>query len=273
MLKAVSLASGSSGNCIFVSTQKTHLLLDLGISLRRLKEELTHFFLTPDDITAVLVTHEHSDHSSSVLSFAKKYSRPVLATRGTIRALTGLTHPGKSFCLMQPGKEYKLNEITVKALKISHDAKEPAGFVIGKEDVKICYFVDLARITREIRSEILDAQLVILDCNYDEKALLEGSYHGALKKRVIQTGHLSNQQVRDFLRSDMKKKLHEFWFAHISENNNSPELISGAMASIFNNNGKEKNLFRILPRKKRGPVWQSRKNTQLDLFLKETIPV
>ena len=228
-MRLCSIASGSSGNCIYVGSQATHLLVDVGISGRKAETGLHSLGLTARDLDGILVTHEHADHIAGIGVLARKYELPIYATTKTIEAIKSNSSVGVIdeglFVPIKADKKLTIKDITVNPMKISHDAAEPVAyrFRYGKKKVAVC--TDLG-VFNDYTVECLrgmDARL--LEANHDVNMLQVGPYPYYLKQRILgDRGHLSNENSGKLLSRILHDKLQAVVLGHLSKDNNLPEL-------------------------------------------------
>lgn len=229
MLRFFSLASGSSGNCIFVGSDNCNLLVDAGISSKRIVAGLAEHFIQPESVSAILITHEHSDHVNGLPVFLKKYPTSVYATEGTIRAIkkspAGAKIPPELFHPIDLTERLTFGDIEVECCGTSHDAACPVAFSFLCEGCKVGMATDLGCITPGIVKHLSDARILYLESNYDRYMLLAGSYPYSLKQRIMgDRGHLSNEDSARLLLHVMNEKLRYIMLAHLSKENNMPDL-------------------------------------------------
>ena len=204
MVRFFSLASGSSGNSIYVGTDQVGVLVDAGISAKKLEGFLLSKFIRPEELSGILITHEHTDHIGGLPVFLKRYPVPVFATTG---------------------EEITFADITAKVCGISHDARDPVAYSFVAEGHKIGMATDLGCITPEIVKHLSDAELLYLESNYDRYMLLAGSYPYPLKQRIMgERGHLSNEDSARLVSHVLSEKLRCIVLAHLSKENNVPDL-------------------------------------------------
>lgn len=217
------LASGSSGNCILVSHGETHLLVDCGISCLRIKRSLTQFGLTPADLSAILITHEHSDHISGLATLFKQYRLPVYCSRGTGRQLAyRIAFLEEVLVPVTPGEGFALGEIAVESFPTSHDAADSVGYVFTAEGRKAAIVTDLGVVTSLVERAVEGSHLLVVESNHDPDWVLDGPYPWPLKQRVLgPQGHLSNADCAAFCQRIGARTV---VLAHLSAENNSPEL-------------------------------------------------
>jgi phosphoribosyl 1,2-cyclic phosphodiesterase len=219
------LASGSSGNSAFVAAGKTRVLVDAGLSLRELRKRLAAIGEEPENLNAILVTHEHSDHVSGLARLAARCGIPVYATRLTAAAIDWEAEEAK-LEVFQAGTEFPIGEIEVTSFTIPHDAADPVGFCFEAEGVKIAIATDLGYITESVRYHLRGAHALLLESNHDLDMLKVGPYPWSVKQRVMgRMGHLSNAVMCDYLREDLGSSTAHLILGHLSEQNNHPEIV------------------------------------------------
>ena len=228
-MRLCSIASGSSGNCIYIGSDATHLLVDTGISGKRVEQGLKELALSPKDLDGILITHEHADHISGLGVLTRKYEIPVYATEGTIRAMLEGGSLGKvEESLFRPVREdvkFTLKDLIINPMHISHDAAQPVGYRIsyGNKRVGIC--TDLG-VYNDYTVECLKGMdAILLEANHDVNMLQVGPYPYYLKQRILgERGHLSNENSGRLLCRILHDKLKTILLGHLSKENNLPEL-------------------------------------------------
>ena len=217
MIRMHPLVSGSKANAVFVSTDRTRLLVDCGLPSRRLYPLLSPH-CSPAEIDAVVLTHEHADHSAGIQSFAREFNAPVFMSPGTFDAIPWNFLPKVA--------ESTVGDIIIYSVKVSHDAADPRGFVFISEDGDIvAYFVDLGVFPDDFVKQICGVRQLMLESNHDEEMLLAGPHHPKVKERCLgPLGHLSNNQVADFIAHDMPDNVERLILGHISGVANDPKL-------------------------------------------------
>lgn len=228
-MRLCSIASGSSGNCIYVGSEATHLLVDVGISGKRTENGLKELGLTGHDIDGILITHEHSDHISGLGILARKYGIPIYATSGTIRAIRNSSGLGdldeELFHEVWEDKKLTLKDLTINPMHISHDAAQPVGYRISYGSRKVAVCTDLG-IYNDYTVECLKGMdAVLLEANHDVNMLQVGPYPYYLKQRILgEKGHLSNENSGRLLCRILHDGLQTVLLGHLSKENNLPEL-------------------------------------------------
>ena len=217
------IGSGSRGNGCVIEEADTCLLVDCGFSAREAEQRLARLGKTPEQLTAILVTHEHSDHISGVGVLARKHRIPVWATRGTLTAdRLGETVETRSFCTHSG---FAIGDVMVQPFPVPHDAREPSQFVFSNGAVRLGLMTDTGSITAHIETQLSGCDALILECNHDRDMLVRGEYPPALKQRVGgDLGHLSNEQAATLLSRIDTRGLKQIVAAHLSEKHNTPAL-------------------------------------------------
>lgn len=228
-MRLCSIASGSSGNCIYVGSEATHLLVDVGISGKRTESGLQELGLTGRDIDGILVTHEHADHISGLGVMARKYEIPIYATAGTIEAMKGCGSLGNLdeslFREVQEDTKLTIKDLTVNPMHISHDAAQPVGYRISYGNKKVAVCTDLG-VYNDYTVECLKGMdALLLEANHDVNMLQVGPYPYYLKQRILgERGHLSNENSGRLLCRILHDNLQTVLLGHLSKENNLPEL-------------------------------------------------
>lgn len=257
MLTFQTFASGSSGNAALLSSGGTHVLIDMGISCRRILQALGAQGLTPEDLAAVCVTHEHRDHVSGLDTFIKKYRTPILCSAGTARQL-GYRIAGVE-ALLAPfacGDVLTLGDLTVRTFPLSHDVSDGAGYRFDGPEGSLGIVTDTGYITEEARSALLGVDFLVLEANHDVECLRSGPYPYALKERVLGAcGHLSNEAAAWFARESAAQGTSQILLAHLSAENNTPALARNAVGRALAAVGYRGTLS-VAPRSEAGPVYQ-----------------
>ncbi|NNF17553.1 MAG: MBL fold metallo-hydrolase [Gammaproteobacteria bacterium] len=222
------LGSGSRGNCAVIESGSTRLMLDCGFSIKETARRLQRLGLDPDDITAILVTHEHSDHISGVGGFARKYGTPVWMTPGTHATNKTGVLPDVQTVHCQAG--FAIGDITVQPVAVPHDAKEPCQYVFNANGLRLGVLTDVGHITPHIEEHYRYCDALVVECNHDRAMLQSGPYPWSLKQRVGgDYGHLNNQQAASLVARVDHNRLRLLMGVHISEKNNTADLAHTAL--------------------------------------------
>ena len=228
-MKMAVLASGSSGNSIYLSTDNTAILIDAGLSGKELERRMKSVKLNPEDISAILVTHEHGDHIKGAGVLSRRYNIPIYASAGTWKAARKkLGKIGKGY-ERTIEESWQLGDFEITSFPIPHDAVEPVGFVVSDGDVNFGLATDIGYITDELYDYLKDLDCILLEANHDIDLLREGSYPGMLKRRIRgNEGHLSNDETAELLpellKTNEKSSCPVVLLSHLSAENNRPEL-------------------------------------------------
>ena len=228
-MRLCSIASGSSGNCIYVGSASTHLLVDVGISKKRIEESLIKLDVKGEEINGILITHEHSDHIQGLGVFSRRYGIPIYATRGTIAGICECKSLGNIpeglFHEIGSDRAFEIGEITVKPFSISHDANEPTGYRFEKEDKAIAIATDLGIYDEYTVENLKRLNAIVLEANHDIHMLEVGPYPYPLKRRVLgERGHLSNEHSGRLLCNILHDQMKYVMLGHLSGENNYPKL-------------------------------------------------
>jgi len=228
-MRLCSIASGSSGNCIYVGSDTTHLLVDVGISGKRTEAGLKSLEICPTDIDGILITHEHADHIAGIGVMARKYGIPIYATPGTVKAIRSNTSVGKIdedlFVEVQADSKFTIKDIVVNPMKISHDAAQPVAyrFAYGNRKAAIC--TDLGVFNEYTVDALRGMDALLIEANHDVNMLQVGPYPYYLKQRILgDRGHLSNENSGKLLSRILHDDLKTIILGHLSKENNLPEL-------------------------------------------------
>jgi len=234
MIKFCSLFSGSSGNSIFISTEKTKILIDAGVSGKRIIEALLSIGENPSELSAILVTHEHSDHIKGVGIISRKFNIPVFANENTWEAMENFIGPIdiKNRICFNTLQEFEVGDIYIKSFPIPHDAAEPVGFNMFAGTKKVTVATDIGHINRSLLNCFEMSDFILLESNHDIEMLRVGRYPWPLKKRISSDiGHLSNDMAAKVVAYMAEKGTGKFLLGHLSKENNFPEL---AYQTVYN---------------------------------------
>ena len=234
MVKFCTLTSGSSGNCIFVSDGKTRILVDAGVSGKKIEEGLRAIDEDAEQIDAVLVTHEHSDHISGIGVLSRRYDIPIYANCGTWNAMSGSIGSIKPHNIkeIESGNEFGIADIGIEAFSIPHDAADPVGYSFTIDGKKITVATDIGHINKPLFQQLSGSDGILLESNHDVAMLKNGAYPYPLKQRILgELGHLSNELAATLACFLVKKKTTKILLGHLSRENNTPRL---AMTTVLN---------------------------------------
>lgn len=233
-MRFASLGSGSRGNALVVDSGKTRVLVDCGFSGRSMLERLGRLGLEAGSIDALLVTHEHSDHVSGVVRFAARFGIPVVLTHGSFAALGDLPAAAPAFRLIDSHAAFALGDLEILPYPVPHDAREPVQFVFSDGATRLGVLTDCGRITPHVLEVLGRCDALVLECNHDPALLSASSYPPMLKRRIAGNfGHLDNAQAAGLIAQVDQRRLQHVVAAHLSEENNRPELASQALAEAL----------------------------------------
>lgn len=228
-MRLCSIASGSSGNCIYVGDDNTHLLVDTGISKKRVEEGLTALGVKGEELDGILITHEHIDHVQGLGVFSRKYEIPIYATKGTIEGIERISSIGKMpeglYHEISIDEQFQLGDMQICPFMISHDANEPSGYRIedGKKSAAVA--TDLGIYDEYTVNNLKNLNAIVLEANHDIRMLEVGPYPYTLKRRVMgDRGHLSNELSGRLLCDILHDNLQHVVLGHLSKENNYEEL-------------------------------------------------
>jgi phosphoribosyl 1,2-cyclic phosphodiesterase len=227
------LASGSKGNAILVCSPKTRLLIDAGTSGRDMVRRLGSSCTEADQLDAILLTHEHQDHVNGAGVLSRRFGLPVYCSQGTYDNLP--PGVGEFACRHQftAGTSFSIGDIQIQPFAISHDACEPAGFVLQHNGCKLGICTDLGIATQLVRTRLRGCHGLVIEANHDVDMLMSGPYPWFLKQRIRgRHGHLSNADTCELLKSIHHSGLQAVVFAHLSETNNDPRLVQNGSAEL-----------------------------------------
>ena len=248
MLNFCSLYSGSSGNSLFVQSDNTKLLIDCGMSSRKIEEALNSIEVDASSIDAVLVTHEHADHVKGLATFSSKFNVPVFSTVETFDNMEKVTSKIKENNLnyFKIDEKFCINDLEILPFSIPHDAASPCGFNIFNNDKKISIATDIGHMNCEILNKLEGSSFLLLESNYDTEVLKCCSYPFTLKSRISgPTGHLSNAMAGKTITYLLKNGLKTAMLGHLSKESNLPELAYQTTVNEILSNGIDENSFNI----------------------------
>ncbi len=221
-MRFASLGSGSRGNATLVQYGETLLMIDNGFSTKETDKRMERLGVCGNDVSAILVSHEHADHMGGVARYARRYDIPLWASHGTAAMIKKV----ETIQRFNSHKAFDLGDFSIEPVLVPHDAREPTQFTFKACGLKLGVMTDTGSITQHIVNALTDCDALLLECNYDRDMLLNGPYHESLKRRVLSDwGHLDNQQAIELLKQLDTDKLQHLVLAHVSEKNNSRDLV------------------------------------------------
>jgi phosphoribosyl 1,2-cyclic phosphodiesterase len=232
------LASGSSGNATVVEAEGTSVLIDCGLSVRRLQQRAAELTFDLSRLAAIVVTHEHGDHIGGVGALARRYRLPVYMTRGTRYGSSFDNEREVEIREVSPHESFCVDALTLLPAPVPHDAKEPCQFVVQYDDARLGILTDLGDETRHIHQHFSDCDALILEFNHDLALLSDCEYPDSVKTRIAgRLGHFNNRQAGGLLERLLSKRLRYVFAAHISKRANSTKLVNAALRSSLNGTG------------------------------------
>ena len=240
MFNFCSLYSGSSGNCLFVETDNTKLLIDAGVSLKKIEEGLNNINIDPSSLDGILVTHEHSDHIKSLGSLSKKFDLPVFANQETFDAMPKQVEKisDKNIKKFNVNEKFCINDIEINPFSIHHDAANPCGFNFLNNDKKISIATDIGHMDNDILKKLEGSSFILLESNYDPEVLKYTKYPFLLKQRIAgPNGHLSNNMAGKVINYLLNNGLNTAMLGHLSKESNFPALAYQTVADEIISSG------------------------------------
>ena len=234
------LASGSTGNATFLKLGDANILVDAGISAKRIKKELDGIDVNVEDLDAVLITHEHSDHIKGLSTLTRKYGIPVYTRPATWDAILNqsVAKDVPASCRIDLADSLDIGEVKVEPFSISHDAADPVGFSLYYRQMKCAVATDLGFVTDTVKKALAFSDAVILEANHDVDMLKQGTYPWFLKNRILSNrGHLANTDAGWTLARLARKNQCHIFLAHLSQENNRPEVAEKTVADILSGDG------------------------------------
>lgn len=235
MFNFCSLFSGSSGNCLFVQSDDAKILIDCGVSLKKINESLSNFNLTLDQIDGILITHEHSDHTKALGTITKKYNIPIYANFETAHALKNVNL--ENFKYFKVDESFKIGNLCIKSFSIPHDAANPCGFSIYNNRKKLTIATDIGHMNDYVLENLKYSNFLLLESNYEPEMLKCSSYPFHLKRRIAGPyGHLQNSDAGKTISYLYNYNLETVFLGHLSKENNIPELAYESVISELHSN-------------------------------------
>lgn len=243
MLNFLCFGSGSSGNCYYLYTETEGIMIDAGLGTRTLRKHFMDYGLSMSNINALLVTHDHADHVKSIGSISSELCLPVYATAAVHHGID------ENYCVrkkIRPGYEryithgetFNIGELMITCFKVPHDSSDNVGYRVKYRDVTFCLITDAGRVTEEMKPYLSEANYLVLEANYERGMLLDGPYPQYLKDRIVSgNGHLSNVECGKAIAENASPALKHVWLAHLSAENNHPELARKTVETVLREYG------------------------------------
>lgn len=219
------LASGSKGNCLFLGTDSTKILIDAGLSVKQIRERLSTIDVKLEEIDAIIITHEHSDHIRGLDVLCKQTNIPILANRDTAQAICDTLRIQPKFKIFSTGEPFTFGDIAFHPFSIQHDTVDPIALIATIEGVKIGICTDLGFATSLVKNHLQNCHYLYIESNHEPSMVHACSRPPMYKQRVLgRQGHLSNESCAELLREIYHKQLKKVYLAHLSEECNNPEV-------------------------------------------------
>ena len=228
-MRLVSIASGSSGNCIYIGTDNTHILVDVGISNKRIEQGLNEIGIKGSELDGVVITHEHSDHVKGLGVLARKHGIPIYGTKETWKEIETLKYlgeyPKELFSPILPDTEFSIGDMKIEPFRIDHDAANPVAYRISNTYKSVAVVTDLGHFDQYIIEHLQRLDALLLESNHDVRMLETGPYPYYLKQRILgDYGHLSNDNAGKLLNYILHDKMKYILLGHLSKENNYEKL-------------------------------------------------
>lgn len=243
-MKFCSLASGSSGNCQYIEYKNTKIIIDAGLSGKKIEENLEKIGVKASDIDAIFVTHEHIDHIKSVGVLSRRHNLKVFSNKMTLDGMlpTVKKLDAKNTFIFENGKSFTFKDLEIMPVSTFHDCANGCGFVISG-DKKVSLLTDTGWVNQDAMEKMDGSELFYLESNHDVDMLMNGTYTYATKQRILSTkGHLSNENAAEVLSMILKKKKEKILLGHLSSDNNLPEVALQTITNILTSEHKEENI-------------------------------
>lgn len=235
ILKVCLLASGSKGNAVYLESGATKLLIDAGLSAVEICRRLSLIGVAPSELHALLISHDHADHTRGAGTLARKLKIPLLISHGT----AGVTAAQLKKCSLtefEAGTSFTFRDLQIDPFPITHDAADPVGFAVDSSEGRIGFATDLGIVTRLVVEKLKKCRVLVIEANHDETMLMNGPYPWHLKQRIrSRHGHISNSESMQLLGDLLHEHLEGVFLAHLSETNNDPQLAQQAATALLDN--------------------------------------
>ena len=256
MTNVCTLASGSSGNALLVSHNDSHVLIDAGISVRRINAALRSFDLSISDLDALLITHSHTDHISALKTWVKHYDCPIYTSDGTAFTLhnriSGIAPLLRTF---SAGESFSVGDFSVHSFSTSHDAGDSVCYRLDTTDGAVGILTDTGYVTRDAAQALQGVSMLVLESNHDVETLMSGAYPYSLKERILgRGGHLSNDDAAAFAVTAARSGTTDLLLAHLSRDNNTPAMALNTVCSALSSHNCGHVAVSVAPRDVPSPI-------------------
>lgn len=232
-MRFASLGSGSKGNATIVEWRDTCIMIDCGFSIRDTTTRLARLGKTPNDLTAILVTHEHSDHWKGVAPLSKKFGIKVYITAGSLKGREVEPDSG-DFHIIDSHQQFQVGDLLVTPVPVPHDAREPVQYLFNSDNHQLGILTDIGSLTGHVETQYASCDALLVEANHDLDMLATGPYPEFLKERVAgQWGHLNNQQTARLVSVIERQRMQHLVIGHISDKNNTLDKVKAAIEPVF----------------------------------------
>lgn len=232
------LASGSKGNCVYFGTEHTKILIDAGISTRAIKNKLAEIDVDIEEIDAILISHEHTDHIRGLRVLAYKMGIPVFANHETAKGIVNHYHDCPKFKIFSTGESFEFGDLEIHPFSVQHDTLDPVAFTIKLNSLKLGFCTDLGFVTSLVRNQLMECDYLYIEANHQPSMVHASPRPMIYKQRVLsRSGHLSNEACADVLCHAANPKLKQVHLAHLSSECNSPETALSVIRGILEEKG------------------------------------
>lgn len=240
MIKFCNLFSGSSGNSTYIESENAKILVDAGVSCLKITKALGSIGVEIDEINAIIISHEHIDHTKGLTTIAKKHNTPIYATPKTWANMESLKIDENCKRTFEAGESFEISDIKIESFSIPHDAADPCGFSIYAGGKKVTIATDIGHVEESLIKQMSGSDMVLVESNYDCDTLLCGPYPYCLKKRILSdVGHLSNEATSKLVRRLYEEGVSNFVLGHLSKENNFPELAYQTVLNEINSSSQK----------------------------------
>ena len=224
-MKVCILGSGSGGNSIYIEGKETRILIDTGFYLNIIEERLSDAGISPEQLSGILITHEHRDHICGLNMFVRKWNIPIYINNMTYNIIKNWVRSINP-TIFHNGSDFSIGELEIKPFSLLHDAADNSGFVVKCDNKKVFYATDLGFVTSLVKERMKDSDLIIFESNHDYEMLISGSYPWYLKQRILsREGHISNEESAIALKEVINDRVKRIILAHVSRENNHPDVL------------------------------------------------
>ena len=238
MIEICPLASGSKGNCIYLSTPETKILIDAGLSTKATRVKLASIGVSLEDIDAIMITHDHIDHIQGLKVMAHALGIPVLANHETAKGIVNAFGGYPKLKIFTTGETFEFSDLEIHPFSIPHDTLDPVAFAIRHENLKLCFCTDLGYVTPLVKKNLENSDFLYVESNHDPELVYASRRPDVYKKRVLgKTGHLSNASCAELLLHVAHSGLKKVFLAHLSSECNTPTHALDTVQGLLKQNG------------------------------------